>query len=424
MRRVVLLALGSRGDVLPLVRLACALRREGHEATVVTSDDYEGEVRAAEVPFVSIAPGMHFAASSEVSDESRRARFETPIGTMIALRSIMRSLADPLAGVMDELVGSDDVLVTGVLGTSLAAALRQVRGCGVVHVTFAATVPTACGGSYICAPLPTRVSTVNRSASAVMQRAFLGLTMAPGREYARRHGRALTVAHVDRELTSGPTLIGTSPLLAPPAGDWPGRVTVTGPWMRAALEPPPTVDHGLEDFLAAGTPPVYIGFGSAVSRDPIGDLTLFAAAARDAGVRVVARRSDWSVGDVSVLGPHAYVVDTVPHDALLPRTAAVIHHGGAGTTVAALAAGVPSSVIWHNLDQPFHARRTSELGVGPLAFSKRRLTRSRLARLIESLVSSSEAADYRRTAKEIGVAVRQESGLANAITALRQWRAI
>lgn len=424
MRRVVLLGLGSRGDVLPLVRLAAALRRDGHEALVVTSDDYEVEVREAELPFVSIAPGMRFGASSEVSDESRRARFETPAGTMIALRSIMRSLADPLADVVHGLVGSDDVIVTGVLGTSLAAALRQTRGCGVVHVTFAATVPTACGGSYISAPLPKRVSTLNSSSSALMQRAFLGLTMAPGRECARRHGRTLTVTQVDRELTAWPTLIGTSPLLAHRADDWPAQVAVTGPWMRPTDETPPRLDPGLEDFLTAGAPPVYIGFGSAVSRDPRGDLALFAAAARDAGVRVVVRRSDWLVGDDTVLGTHAHVVDTVPHDVLLARTAAVIHHGGAGTTVAALAAGVPSSVIWHNLDQPFHARRTAELGVGPLGFSKRRLTRPRLAGLIEALVSSADAARYRSTAMDVGAQVRQEAGLENAITALRQWHAL
>lgn len=422
MRRVILLGLGSRGDVAPLVRLGAAMRREGHEVTVVTSDDHQDTVRAAELSFVSCAPGMRIEQSPELADESRRSRFETSLGTVLTLRNIMRTLAEPLADVLDELVTPDHLFVTGVLGASLSAALRRARHCDAVNVTFAATVPTAYGGSYISALLPGRVSRLNRGNALAAQRGFLSLTSAPGRELACHLGQRLTVTDVTREFTVAPTLVGTSPLLAPRAPDWPEWVCVTGAWAASQSDQQPPLPRDLEAFLADGPPPVYVGFGSAVSRDPAGDLVLFAEAARDAGVRVVARRSDWLVADSTSLGPHAHVIGTVSHDLLLARTAAVIHHGGAGTTVAALRAGVPSSVIWHNVDQPFHARRSAQLGVGPLGFGKRQLTRQRLAELMKALVASPDTAGYQAAAEKVSAQIAHEDGTKLALVTLRRWK--
>lgn len=420
-RRVVLLGLGSRGDVLPLVHLGAALGAQGHEALLVTSDDYESEVREAGVAFLSFAPGMRFGQSEEVGSTAKRSRFENPVGTALALRSIMRTLAQPLADVMETVVGETDLLVTGVLGLSMAVALQRHRHCAVAHATYSATIPTADGRAYISAPLNSRRSRVNLISTQLMQRSFLHLAAAPGQELARRHGRGLGIGELVGAVNAMPTLVGTSPLLAPPALDWPPEVRVTGAWTAAGETTKPRVTQDLAAFVDAGSPPAYIGFGSAVARDPMGDLALFAEAAARAGVRLVARASDWLTARPD-LGSHVHVVGTVPHEWLLPRMSAVIHHGGAGTTIAALAAGVPSSVVWHNLDQPFHARRTAELGVGPLGFAKRRLTAPRLAGLLETLINSRDAPGYRSRAAAVADAVNSEHGTTQALRALHDWR--
>jgi sterol 3beta-glucosyltransferase len=105
-------------------------------------------------------------------------------------------------------------------------------------------------------------------------------------------------------------------------------------------------------------------------------------------------------------------VGAVPHDWLFPRMAAVIHHGGAGTTAAGLRAGVPSVVVPSFGDQFFWGWRVGELGVGPKPIPRVKLTAAKLAGAIRQAVSDE---GMRGKAAQVGRQIDAEDGVGNAV---------
>jgi vancomycin aglycone glucosyltransferase len=141
----------------------------------------------------------------------------------------------------------------------------------------------------------------------------------------------------------------------------------------------------LEQFLAAGPAPVYFGFGSMPDHDPRATTELLLAVAERVGCRALISRG-WAELGEAALPEHVMAVGDVSHARLFPRTAAVVHHGGAGTTHSAARAGVPQIVVPHLLDQFYFARRVHELGVATPAIARRKLTVSRLAERVSALL--------------------------------------
>jgi UDP:flavonoid glycosyltransferase YjiC (YdhE family) len=177
-----------------------------------------------------------------------------------------------------------------------------------------------------------------------------------------------------------PVLHGYSPSVLPKPPDWGAHVYVTGYWFpdpNPHWQPP----AALARFLAAGAPPVYVGFGSLTDRDPAGLAQLAVTALRRAGCRGLLQRG-WAglapAQDPELDGDDVLTVEEVPHDWLFPRLAAVVHHGGVGTTHTGLRAGIPAVVVAFFTDQPFWARRVAALGVGPAPVPRRQLTVDRL----------------------------------------------
>jgi sterol 3beta-glucosyltransferase len=135
-----------------------------------------------------------------------------------------------------------------------------------------------------------------------------------------------------------------------------------------------------------------------------------------AGQRGVLLRGWGALGEGD-LPPWALAVDDVPHEWLFPRMAAVVHHGGAGTTGAGLRAGVPSVLTPLGFDQPFWGRRVAALGVGPEPVSRRTLTVDRLAAAIDRAVTD-EA--MRERAARLGERIREEDGVTRAAEAVER----
>jgi UDP:flavonoid glycosyltransferase YjiC (YdhE family) len=219
-----------------------------------------------------------------------------------------------------------------------------------------------------------------------------------------------------RACNQTPTLMGISPLVIPPPSDWNAHLHLTGYWFLnepPGYQPPPA----LRDFLEDGPPPVYIGFGSMSNRDPRGTTQIMIDALQKAGQRGILL-SGWAGLHAEDLPPSIYLLDAAPHSWLFPRMAAVIHHGGAGTTAAALRAGVPSGIVAHMGDQPYWGRRVHELGVGTAPIRRYHLTSERLTEMIRSLTN--EAA-LRERAAAFGERLRAEDGVATAVRLLTQY---
>jgi sterol 3beta-glucosyltransferase len=171
--------------------------------------------------------------------------------------------------------------------------------------------------------------------------------------------------------------------------------------------PPPA----LAAFLDAGPPPVYVGFGSMAGIDPAATTRIVLDAVARAGVRAVLA-SGWGGIAADAAPPSVFLLDDAPHDALFPRMAAVVHHGGAGTTAAGLRAGVPGVLCPFGVDQPFWGARVQALGAGPAPIPQRKLDAVRLADAIRVAVDDPT---MRGVAQRIGAAIHAEDGVGAAI---------
>ena len=202
---------------------------------------------------------------------------------------------------------------------------------------------------------------------------------------------------------------GVSPNLLPTPGDWPANVRLCGQWLTPspAWAPPPA----LANFLSAGEAPIYIGFGSMTGFDNA--RLLHAIVEATAGRRALFHPG-WSGIDPKALPDNFLVIGDTPHDWLFPRTAAVIHHGGSGTSHSAARAGVPSIVTPFAGDQFFWAERLRLAGVAPAAVDGRRPTAKAFARALDFAA----VPRVRNRARSLGEKMSAENGVADAVTTL------
>lgn len=380
-----LLALGSRGDVQPMVALGRELAGREVSVTVVALRDYAG-----------LAQGLDFVPIDRSMSESLQGIKNRDAGGSVANS---RAIAHWLAEIAPQVVAAElaavrpgDLVVAGVLTCDDAAALREITGCRVVNAMFAPLVPTISGRSGVVGPLHHSTSRVNRLAGTLGLAAAAGMCTTSGRVLRAGHSLPRTSASgFVRLIRDTPTLMAMSPVLVPPAPDWPDHVWQTGAWL--APEPEWQPPDALSAFLSAGPPPVFVTFGSAPGPDQRAEIDLVARAAVLAGQRAVIGSAATGLPEL----PDVHVLADAPHRWLLPRMAAVVHHGGAGTTTEALLAGVPNVAATLGADQPFFGRRIHELGAGPAPVRRPTLTAERLAALMTDLTGD-HAAGYRTAA--------------------------
>jgi sterol 3beta-glucosyltransferase len=213
-----------------------------------------------------------------------------------------------------------------------------------------------------------------------------------------------------------PVLYAFSRYVVPKPPDWGDNLNITGYWFldeSASWQPP----QQLADFLAAGPPPVYIGFGSMSDRKPEETTNLVLRALAQSKQRGILATGWGGLGQQDLPG-EVFKIDRAPHDWLFPRVAAAVHHGGAGTTAASLRAGIPCVIIPHFMDQPYWGQRVVDLGVGPQFIPRDQLTEERLtSAILEALGNQS----MRQSAVTLGDQIRAEDGVGQAVKVLDRY---
>jgi sterol 3beta-glucosyltransferase len=206
-------------------------------------------------------------------------------------------------------------------------------------------------------------------------------------------------------------------VLAPQPADYPPWVHTTGFWRLPA--PPDWVPpRDLSDFIEGDAPVVYVGFGSMAGIDPERTGRTIVEAVRLAGVRAVVA-TGWGGIGTSHDNENILFLKDVPHDWLFSRVSVVVHHGGSGTSGAALAAGRPQVVCPFFVDQPYFAQRIHQLGVAPPPLPQRDLDPFKLARAIKTAGNDPAMAV---AAKEFGDLVRTEPGADQAVEVIEASR--
>jgi sterol 3beta-glucosyltransferase len=210
-----------------------------------------------------------------------------------------------------------------------------------------------------------------------------------------------------------PWLYGFSPSVIPTPRDWPETAMICGYWftpMSPGWKPP----QSLVDFLAAGPAPIYVGFGSMVGADPQQTLGIVHEAIRRTGRRAIIA-SGWGGMRHAGLPDSMFPVEHVPHEWLFARVAAAVHHGGAGTTAAALRAGIPSVVIPYFYDQFFWGQRLFALGVGSRPIPKKKLTEGSLEEAIRQVLGGP---GMKERCEALAAKIRAEDGIGTAVSAI------
>jgi UDP:flavonoid glycosyltransferase YjiC (YdhE family) len=412
--RVVLTCWGSYGDLFPSLGLAVELKARGHVPVVATCPFYRSLVEGEGFEFRPIRPDVdpqNAAILQRVMDPKR--------GSEVVIKElIVPHLADAYADVDEATHGADVVLSHPV--TFATPILCAERGLPWLSTVLS---PASFFSLHDFPALPPYawLSRLTRS-SPFIARAFLSLAQsitgrwtAPVRAFRSTRGLPPTGDPLyDGQFSQMGTIALFSRVMGEPQPDWPPRARVTGfPFFNRAI----AMSDRLGEFLDRGEPPIVFTLGSSAVGAPGDFYTESVKATATLGRRAVLLVGKYAPALTQAGVPDGMLVeDVAPHDALFPRAAAIVHHGGVGTTGQALRSGRPMLVVPHAHDQPDNAARVSRLGVAR-SLDAGAYTADRAAAHLRQLL---EEPSYRERADAVGKIVRSENGAKAACDAIDQ----
>lgn len=412
--RVLIVTAGSRGDVAPYTGLGVRLRAAGHDVALAAHASFADMVTDAGLQFRPI-PGDLRALQASAAGRRLHRSGPGPRGLVEFVRlgtQFVGELGDGIAAAAER---GADVLLLSTTTAPLGYSVAQRHGIASMGVFLQPLQPT---GEFPPVVLGVRSLgrwgnvVAGRVGRAVGRRAYASAS----RRLRARLGLPPTdLRDLDRRVEAArwPILHGFSPSVVPRPADWRRGLDVVGYWWPAPSpqwHPPPY----LVDFLAAGPPPVFVGFGSMAGDSERLSGMIVPALVR-AGVRGVIQAGWAGLSAPAAVTDDIITIGEVPHDWLFPQMAAVVHHAGNGTAAAGLRAGVPAVPVPMLADQPFWAARLSVLGVGADPIPATHLSEGRLAAAIRMAVSEPS---FSRRAGAIAARLAAEDGAGAVVQAL------
>jgi UDP:flavonoid glycosyltransferase YjiC (YdhE family) len=406
--RILLLGMGSRGDVQPMLALGQRLCREGYAVSVAAARDFAPLVARHGLDLEPLSFDVREGVQSELGLRWLGGTSTSRLREARLMRLVLRSIGEPLAEDLLGLVDRADAFVSGPLTFEAMGPLARWAGKPHVVAMFQPTWPTVRGPSATFALRPEVDSRLNLAHSWGAAFAAWQVLRPPGDAVRHRLGlpKDSFRSHV-AAARRAPTLLAVSPGVVPRAPEWGANVTTTGFW--SVDEPPWEPAPELADFLAGGPPPVYLGLGSMATLDPAGVVRTFVEALARLGRRGILV-AGWAELRSRDLPASVLAIEEAPHGHLFPHLSVVVHHGGAGTTAAARRAGVPQVAMPHIADQHYWGRRVHELGVGAAPIPRRALSVDRLVAAIEAaarpetVTAAALLGEHLRTEDGVGVA--------------------
>ncbi|OBF52873.1 glycosyl transferase, partial [Mycobacterium sp. 852002-50816_SCH5313054-b] len=379
---------GTRGDIEPLAAVGRELQRRGHDVRVAVPPNLIGFVESAGLS--AVAYGQRDSQQQLDEDFLHNSwKFTNPVKLARDAMEPVRAGFEELGAALAPLADGADLLLTGQLYQEIAANVAEYHDIPLAALHFYPMRPN--GHIAFPARLP---APLVRSTMKTLDWMYWRLTR--GAEDAQRRELGLpnaTCPAPQRMSERNALEIQAYDGLCFPglSAEWGARRPFVG---ALTMEWPTDADDEVVSWVAAGTPPIYFGFGSM----PVGSLedlvTMIADACAELGERalICSRAPDTGVPEFD----HVKVVTAVNHAAIFPTCRAVVHHGGSGTTAAGLRAGVPALILWDVADQFIWATQVKQLKVGS-AKKLSRITRKSLVRQLRKVL----APDYVAGAREI-----------------------
>ena len=350
--QVLLSSIGTRGDVQPLLALGLELQALGHRARLCVPPDFKDWIESYGLECVPIGPSLKQITGGTVTGKP-----------VLPSPEQLQQMADLMVRGQFQVIGEAaqgcDLIVAA---TALQIATRSIAEAHGIPYVFAAYAPAVLPSSRY--PPPRAGGYHSHSLTEAENEQLWKQNEAEFDRFAavlndeRAKLGLAPVTNAQRHMFTDRPWLAADPVLAPAFPLAGMDVVQTGAWMLTDETPLP---DELEEFLAAGEPPVYLGFGSMRASEGTGHILI--EAARRLGLRAVLSQG-WAGLTPQESGDDILSIGDVSHANLFPRLAAIVHHGGAGTTHAAARAGTPQVVIPHSYDQFYWAHRLQELGAG------------------------------------------------------------
>ncbi|MFP2895928.1 glycosyltransferase [Corallococcus sp. 4LFB] len=408
--RVLISTYGTRGDVQPFVALAKALKANGHVVALCTPTGFRGMVERHGIPYAHMDNAVLELTESVLRAPTRAEQRRLFKGFGAIVRAAMEDewrAARELEP--DVLVYHSKALGSHHIAEKLGAVelLAMPLPLTPTREFPAPIIPGFRLGGWLNA-LSYRVLTLANAVWAGATNDFRVKTLGlpPRSRFADPMKKA--------DGSAVPALYAFSEQLLPRPTDWPPQAQVTGCWFldEADQWTPPAE---LQSFLEEGPPPIYVGFGSMGAAHAETRAATVLKAVALTGERAVLA-TGWGGLKAHEHPANVFMLESAPHDWLFPRMSAVVHHGGAGSTMAGLRAGKPTVICPFFGDQPFWGHRVHRAGVGPQPVPRKSLTAERLAEAIRTALSSTVQAQ----AAAVGERIRAEDGAARAVQLIEQ----
>ena len=386
--RILFATMGTRGDVQPPLALAKTLVARGHDVTLVAPPDFGRWIEQHGVRHRAL--GFDIQAWVKENEEN--------IGSVATvMREMFALMAKNVAAefiVLGEEMAAHDVIVTSSLVTA-GPTVAAVEKKPYFHLAFVPTILPSDTHAPFFVPWRDLPRALNKVAWWLAQVGFNRPLRGPLNARRRELGLPPIGNVIDHLITDTTVLLAVDEVLA-------AMVSAPGVSFRQVpslvLDDPSELSDDVRAFLDDGDPPVYIGFGSMPDSRPEETAAHLLRAVREVGCRALIARGWSGLGMTGSDDANVLVVGAEPHGKLFPRCAAIVHHGGAGTTTTALRAGVPQVVVPFSVDQPDWGLRVFRAGLGPPPLPKRKLNAERLAAALHQCLDGGEMAANARAA--------------------------
>ncbi|KAF8717122.1 hypothetical protein HU200_026237 [Digitaria exilis] len=414
--KIAMLVVGTRGDVQPFIALAKRLQEFGHYVRLATHVNFRTFVKSAGIDFYPLGGDPRIMAQYMTKNKGFCLAAPTEIYAQ------RKQLKEIIFSVLPACTEPD--LDTGIPFRAQAI-IANPPAYGHLHIAEALGIPLHIFFTFPWTPtdeFPHPLARMPQSATYRLSylildliiwwgtRGFINdfrkkLNLPPIAYFSTYHG---SISHL-------PTGYMWSPQLMPKPKDWGPLVDVVGYCflnLGTKYEPP----LELSQWLQQGPKPIYIGFGSMPLDDEKKVTSTILDALRETGQRGIISRGWGALGSFSEVPVDVFILEDCPHDWLFPRCAAVVHHGGAGTTAAGLIAGCPTTVVPFFGDQFFWAERVHARGVGPAPIPIAALTVEALSNAIRFMLDP----EVKSRAMELAIAIGNEDGVAAAVDAFHR----
>ncbi len=406
--RITAVAVGTRGDVNPLVELGSEMVKKGHDFRILAMEEFRPLIEKKNVTYLHLDGDADHVMKYLVTD------YKNSMDFMIGLMKLKKENPMFMEQTLKAIEGSDVCMYGTCSGFVRDAADKLNIPC--IRYFYS---PYDRTDLYSLYSLEHNTPAVAKSYDNITSGMPMLSNILMGK-WRKKNGIP-KVKNFDHYLEQNNkkvlTFYPVSPLLMPIDPKWGNHIHVTGYWYHPEEDAVSyKIDPKLEDFLTNGEKPIFIAFGKAESKSLAKLQIRVVEALKETGIKAIVQAFQISSPQNT---DKLYFVDKIPYSYIFPRVKAVVHHGGCTTNGIGIWSGCPTLVIPLALDQYYYGRAVHELGIGPrpLYIRKKLCSKDQIKDALNDLVSGK----YDNRAKELSLQIRKENGIEEAIKAIEDY---